>query len=112
MGLFTNIPKEDGIDCLEEALLELDNKDIASLMRFILKHNIFTFNSELEDTARYAGLLLAPAFGRGFFCPSGKKRAFYAVLAHFWCPVVTMVTFSGNISNNNQKKNPKNFKKI
>ena len=40
----------------------------------------------LEDTARYAGLLLAPAegFGRGFFYPSGKKRAFYAVLAHFW----------------------------
>ena len=31
----------------------------------------------LEGTARYAGLLLAPAegFGRGFFCPSGKKRA-------------------------------------
>ena len=20
----------------------------------------------------------------GFFCPSGKKRAYYAVLAHFW----------------------------
>ena len=32
-------------------------------------------SQELEDTARYAGLLLAP---------SGKKRAYYAVLAHFW----------------------------
>ena len=41
---------------------------------------------KLEDTARYVVLLLAPAegFGRSFFCPSGKKRAFYAVLAHFW----------------------------
>ena len=46
----------------------------------------FVFFLILEDTARYAGLLLAPVegFGRGFFCPSGKKRAYYAVLAHFW----------------------------
>ena len=70
----------------------------------------------LEDTARYAGLLLAPAegFGRGFFCPLGKKRAFYAVLAHFWCPVVTVVTFSSNLSNFEKKqrnKNKKNKKK-
>ena len=34
----------------------------------------------LEDTARYAGLLLAPAEGFG----RGQKRAYYAVLAHFW----------------------------
>ena len=45
--------------------------------------------------ARYVGLLLAPAegfdlwqrlflpFGRGFFCPLCKKRAYYDVLAHF-----------------------------
>ena len=27
----------------------------------------------------------AQAFGRGFFCPSGKQtRAYYAILAHFW----------------------------
>ena len=56
----------------------------------------------LEDTARYAGLLLAPAegFGRGFFCPSGKKRAFllfWPIFGNFWCPVVTMVTFSSNL---------------
>ena len=59
----------------------------------------------LEDTARYAGLLLAPAEGFGlrprFFLPFGKKRAYYAVwahLGHFWWPVVTLVTFSrGNV---------------
>ena len=48
----------------------------------------FTLYNVLEDTARYAGLLLAPAealaFGQGFSCPSDKKRAYYAVLAHFW----------------------------
>ena len=44
---------------------------------------------KLEDTARYAGLLLAPAesFGlchRLFFALLAKKRAYYADLAHFW----------------------------
>ena len=36
-----------------------------------------SFQSELEDTARYAGLLLAPAecFGQGFFGPLGKKES-------------------------------------
>ena len=59
-------------------------------------HNVSN-NIRLEDTARYAGLLLAPAegFGRGFFCPSGKKRAYYAVLAHFWHFLVS----SSNLGN-------------
>ena len=26
----------------------------------------------------------AEGFGRGFFCPSGQKTAYYAVLANFW----------------------------
>ena len=64
----------------------------------------------LEATARYAGLLIAPAegfglrpwlflaFGHGFFCPSAKKT-YYAVLAHFWFSVVTLVTFNSNLSN-------------
>ena len=46
------------------------------LLRFcpIFKQKAFLLYI-LEDTARYAGLLLAPAesFGRGFFCPSGTK---------------------------------------
>ena len=39
----------------------------------------------LEGTACYAGFLLTPteSFGRGFFGPSSKKRAFYAVLFIF-----------------------------
>ena len=70
-----------------------------------------------EDTARYASLLLAPAegFGRGFFCPSGKKRAYYTVLAHFWHFLVSsnnLGNFSSKISNNNKKttKSKKNRK--
>ena len=52
----------------------------------------------LEDTARYAGLLLAPVegLGRGFF-------------GNFWCPVVTLVTFSSNLSD--FERNPKKPKK-
>ena len=82
----------------------------------------FYFHQQLEDTARYAGLLLAPleGRGRGFFCPSGKKRAYYAVLSHFWQFLVSssnLVTFSSNISNfernhQNQKNLKKNKKKI
>ena len=48
---------------------------------------------KLEDTARYAGLLLAPAEGFGLrprlFLPFGQKKALYAVLAHFWQFLVT-----------------------
>ena len=42
----------------------------------------------LEDTARYAGLLLAPAEGFGLwqrlFLPFGQKKTYFAVLAHFF----------------------------
>ena len=46
---------------------------------------------KLEDTARYAGFLLAP---------SGKKELFMLfslILGCFWCSVVTSVTFSSNL---------------
>ena len=28
--------------------------------------------------------------------PGMLKRAYYVVLAYFWCPVVTLITFSSN----------------
>ena len=49
----------------------------------------------LEGTARYAGQLLALAFGRGHFCPSGKTGAYYAVLGHFR----QFLVISSNLSN-------------
>ena len=55
------------------------------------------FNKILEDTARFAGLLLAPAEGfdlwsRAFFALWAKKyriMLFWPILGHFWNPVVT-----------------------
>ena len=58
------------------------------------------FYNVLEDTSSSCRGLRPLA--EGFFCPKGKKRAYYAVLAHFWqllCPVVTLVTFSSNLGN-------------
>ena len=62
----------------------------------------------IEDTARYAGLLLTPAesFGQGFFALRANKSAYYAVLAHFWQFLVP----SSNLGN--FKKNKKSKKKI
>ena len=62
--------------------------------------------------ARYVVLLLAPAKGFDLrprlFLSFRQKRAYFAILAHFWCPVVTLVTFSSKLNNfekNIQKKN-------
>ena len=62
----------------------------------------------LEDTARYMGLLQAPAegFGRGFLL----IMLFWPIFGNFWCPVVTLVTFSSNLSN--FETNSKKLKKI
>ena len=69
----------------------------------------------LEDTARYAGLLLAPAESFGLwprvFLPFGQKNNLSWFLANFrqlWCPVVTLVTLK---EYKNSKKNPKKKQK-
>ena len=76
--------------------------DFGSLFLFISP-----FRKLLEDTARYVGLLLAPAEGfslqpRLFLPFRQKKRAYDAVLAHFGqflVPSSNLVTFSSNLSN-------------
>ena len=55
---------------------------------------------ELEDTARYASLLLAPAESFGLqprlFLPFGQEKTllycFGLIVVHFWFAVVTLVT--------------------
>jgi hypothetical protein len=75
----------------------------------------------LEGTARYAGLLLAPAESFGLrpriFLPFGQKKEliiqFWPIFGIFWSPVITLLTFSSNISiNNNNNKKSKKFQKI
>ena len=51
-ALYTNIPQDEGIAAVREALLEKKNSDIPAefiirLLEIILKYNIFEFNSEL-----------------------------------------------------------------
>ena len=77
-----------------------------------------------KDTARYASLLLAPGEGFGlqtrfFFALWAKKELFMMswrllwCFGNFWCRLVTVLTFSSNISKKKQKskKNKKNQKK-
>ena len=56
-----------------------------------------TIDQKIRPATRAYFQLLrrASAFGRGFFFPLGKKRAYYAVLAHFWQFLVS----SSNLGN-------------
>ena len=51
----------------------------------------------LEGMAHYADQHLAPAdgFGRGLFV----IMLFLPILGHFWCSLVTLVTFSSELDN-------------
>ena len=82
----------------------LNHSDRCCIME-LLDH----YNTILEGTTCYAGFLLAPAEGfslwQRLFCPLGKKglfTLFVLTLCHFWCSVVTSVTFSSNLSNFDQ----------
>ena len=74
-------------------------------------------NTRRYGPLRFAGLLLSPAEGFGlwtrlFFALRAKKELIMlcgSILGHFWCPVVTSITFSSNVSN--FKKNPQKPKK-
>ena len=52
----------------------------------------FKLQSLLEDTARYAGYILAPAEGFGLWL-------FLQILGHFWRSVVPLVTLGSNLYN-------------
>jgi hypothetical protein len=69
----------------------------------------------LEDKARYAGLLQAPAEGFGLWVKLDLNMLFWPFCGLFWFPVVTLVTFSINHSNfqkNNNKKKSKISKNL
>ena len=61
---------------------------------FIIKEYLLL----LEDTANYAGLFLA------HWVKIELSMLFWPILGLLWCPVITLVTFSSNLSN--FEKNP------
>ena len=65
------------------------------------------YYAQLEDTARYAGLLLAPAEGFGH---QPRLMLFWPNFGNFWCPVVTLLTLSSNLRNF-EKNPPKKIQK-
>ena len=51
-SLYTNIPQDEGLDCIRECLNERINPEvptnlIVKMMEIVLKHNIFELNQEL-----------------------------------------------------------------
>ena len=51
-GLYTNIPQEEGIEAVREALYERSNSEVPTeflirMLEIVLKHNVFEFNKEL-----------------------------------------------------------------
>ena len=62
---------------------------------------------KVEGMARHVDQLLAPAEGFDlcprFFWLFGQRKGlimlFLPILGHFWCSVVTLVTFSSNLIN-------------
>ena len=80
--------------------------------KLVSRTNLYQCNSLplsvlLEDTAHYASLLLASAEGfglqpRDLLALWAKKDLImlvWPILDHFWCPVVTLVTFISTLSN-------------
>ena len=69
IGALTNIPQEDGTQCIKEALDErmdqtIPSEFIAKMMELVLKHNLFELNSmtwrQLLGTAM--GVVPAPDY--------------------------------------------------
>ena len=52
VGLYTNIPVEEGLDAVKEALEERNDKNVSTefiirLLELVLKNNLFQFNNQL-----------------------------------------------------------------
>ena len=83
IGLYTNIPQEEGVQCVEEALEEQSNttvpgKYIARLLELILQHSVFEFNEELyqQKVGTSMGTKPAPSYADIFMARKVDKRFF------------------------------------
>ena len=73
IGLYTNIPQDEGVQCAEEALLERTNpvvpaSYITRLLEIILQNSIFEFNKELyqQKVGTSMGTKPAPSYANNF----------------------------------------------
>ena len=72
-ALYTNIPQEEGLQCVREALYtrkepQVPSEYISRLLEVVLKHNIFEFNSEffLQLIGTAMGARPAPSYANIF----------------------------------------------
>ena len=73
IGLYTNIPQEEGVACVEEALEErlhskVPSKYIARLLEIILQYSVFEFNDTKyrQKVGTSMGTKLAPSYANIF----------------------------------------------
>jgi hypothetical protein len=81
IGLYTNIPQNEGVQCVEEALSERMNSPvpgnyIARLLEIILQNSIFEFNKELyqQKVGTSMGTKPAPPYANIFMDKIIDKR--------------------------------------
>ena len=70
ISLFTNIPQEEGTQCAEKALnrrenMQVPSEYIISMLRLILKNNIFSFSETLYSQEE--GTSMGPRHSPTFF---------------------------------------------
>ena len=79
--LFTNIPQDEGTNCAEEALNErkshkIPTEFIVSILKQILKNNIFTFSDHLysQDEGTRIGPRHSPRYADIFMAKSLRQE--------------------------------------
>jgi hypothetical protein len=80
VGLYTNIPHKDGMQCMEEALEKRKDKTVRtslliSLLDHVLKENIFEFNGGLylQKLGTAIGTRVAPTYANLFMAMIDEK---------------------------------------
>ena len=80
-ALYTNIPQDEGIEAVTEALQERNNKDVPTefiirMLEIVLKHNVFEFNNELfiQLIGTAMGSRPAPSYANLFMARKIDKK--------------------------------------
>ena len=79
IGAYTNIPQEDGIQCIKEATEGSPKSDfIVRLMELLLKHNLFEFHSSTwrQEIGTAMGVKPAPSYANIYLANRIDERIF------------------------------------